>query len=245
MARRLQAARLPEGYARPFAVQEKPNYLGRNGGTIFLTSMLPYILTLSAITGAIYAALDQVAGEKSVVRSKPCLSRPPHAATSCSASSAPSGSPSALSAASSPSPASAWRLACIPRALTSWRREGCTSAQRPSGSACRHGAALAFAGLLLAVSTFARNQKEAQTYLAPIMMIVFVPMMASSPRDRCLPRNGRRSYSGASIIIKQALSGSFNVAFILIAFAASAVYAGLALTFATKLFQRESVLIKA
>ena len=50
---------------------------------------------------------------------------------------------------------------------------------------------------------------------------------------------------GASIIIKQALSGTYDIVFITIAFAASAVYAALALAFATRLFQKESVLTKA
>jgi sodium transport system permease protein len=49
----------------------------------------------------------------------------------------------------------------------------------------------------------------------------------------------------ASLIIKQALNGNYNFAFIGLAFAASVVYAGLSLAIATRMFQNENVLIKA
>jgi sodium transport system permease protein len=49
----------------------------------------------------------------------------------------------------------------------------------------------------------------------------------------------------AALIIKQALAGSFDSAFIALAFLASLVYAAVALAFATRLFGNEGVLIKA
>jgi sodium transport system permease protein len=104
-----------------------------------------------------------------------------------------------------------------------------------------------FAGILLAVSTFARNQKEAQTYLGSLFPLVLVPallgmILGAESASRLL---ALVPILNAALIIKQALSGSYDPVFIGLAFAASAVYAAAALWLATRLFQKESVLIKA
>ena len=102
-----------------------------------------------------------------------------------------------------------------------------------------------FAGALLAVSTFARNQKEAQTYLLTLLPLVMIPALFSMALDSDvgLPV-ALVPILNAAIIIKQALNGSYNASFIALAFVASAIYAGGALLFATRLFEKESVLIK-
>ncbi len=247
VALRLQAAQLPAGAAHPFAIAEKPISTGGNGGTIFLTMMLPYILTLSAVTGAIYASLDQVAGEKERGTLETLLVSP------ASRRDIVLGKFGAVV------------MVCLISSILSITGLGLAFSLHTKGldlmakGGLHLGApavgvcmlvmlplSVLFAGLLLAVSTFARNQKEAQTYLGPILMVVFVPMMASiflgtdvSLGMAVVP------IMGASIIIKQALSGTYDLAFILTAFAASTLYAGIALAVATKLFQSESVLIKA
>ena len=49
----------------------------------------------------------------------------------------------------------------------------------------------------------------------------------------------------AALILKQAISNTFDPLFIAVAFAASIAYAAVAVTFATRLFEKESVLLKA
>ena len=49
----------------------------------------------------------------------------------------------------------------------------------------------------------------------------------------------------AALVLKQAISNTFEPLFIVVAFTASIAYAALALAFATRLFQKESVLLKA
>jgi ABC-type Na+ efflux pump, permease component len=106
--------------------------------------------------------------------------------------------------------------------------------------------AILFAGILLALSTFARNQKEAQTYLGPLFIVVLLPSMLSMMIGTEVARTiALVPIMNASLIIKQALSGTFDPTFIAIAFAASVVYAGIALVAATRLFQSETVLLKA
>ncbi len=106
--------------------------------------------------------------------------------------------------------------------------------------------AVLFAGILMAVSTFARNQKEAQTYQGPLLMAVLLPAMMST----MIGTDAGRVLAlvpilNATMVLKQALSNSIDPLFLGIAVASSVVYAGLALLFATRLFQKESVLIKS
>jgi ABC-type Na+ efflux pump permease subunit len=102
------------------------------------------------------------------------------------------------------------------------------------------------AGLLLAISTFARSQKEAQGYLGPVflavtaaaMLSMFVKTEASWPFALVPILN-------AALVLKQAIANTFDARFILLAAGASVAYASLALWLATRLFEKESVLLKA
>lgn len=247
VADRLRVHQLPSDYAHPFKIEETPIKSGGNTGSFFLTMMLPYVLALAAFGGAIYAAFDQVAGEKERGTLETLLVSPASrrdivlgkfgavvgvCLVSCVLSivglilafSTRSKAMSALAEGGlhlSPAAAAVVLLVMLPMSVM-------------------------FAGLLLTVSTYARNQKEAQTYLSPLMMLVVVPSMASM----FVGADASRSLAfvpilGSSVIIKQALSGTFDVLFIVLAFGASALYAGLAIAVATYLFQKEAILIKA
>ncbi len=102
------------------------------------------------------------------------------------------------------------------------------------------------AGVLLAISTFARNQKEAQTYLSPVLVVVTVCAMMSM----FLKADSSIYYAlvpilNAALVLKSALDGTVAPLFVAIASVASFVYAGVALAFSVALFQKEEVLLKA
>mgnify|MGYP003349801162 CR=1 FL=1 len=106
--------------------------------------------------------------------------------------------------------------------------------------------AVLFAGVLLAISTYSRNQKEAQTYLGPVMILVIIPSMMSM----FVKSDAAISYAvipvlNATLVLKQALAGSFNGSFLGIAVVASITYASMALALVVKMFQKESILLKA
>lgn len=244
---RLARQNLPTEFATPFKVSETPIAEGGSNATFILAMMLPYILVISTFSGAIYAAFDQVAGEKERGTLETLLVAPASrrdivlgkfgaVVGVCLISSILSivGLIFSFSIRSkafewlskgglhlSPTAVIVTLLVMLPLAVL-------------------------FAGLLLAVSTFARNQKEAQTYLAPLFMVVLLPAMSSMfMTTEAAKTTALIPILNASIIIKQALSGSYDPVFIGLAFAVSVVYAALALTIATRLFQKESVLIKA
>ncbi len=100
--------------------------------------------------------------------------------------------------------------------------------------------------LLMILSAFARNQKEAQSYSLPFVMVVILPALLSL-------FVGDENPLGMSLIpllncalaIKQSLAGSLTVAFFGLTLLSSGVYAALAITVCTALFNREEILFRS
>lgn len=244
---RLAARSLPTDFATPFLVSRKAIAQGGTQGTLFLAMMLPYILAVSAFGGAIYAAFDQVAGEKERGTLETLLVSP---ASRRDIVLGKFGAVVAVCLISSLLSIVGMIFAFTSRAKAfEWIAKGGMTLS-PTGIGVTLlvmiPLSVLFAGLLLAVSTFARNQKEAQTYLGPLFMLVLMPAMASMILGSDVARAvALVPVLNTTIIIKQALASSYDPVFILLAFLASALYAGVALAYATRLFQKESVLIKA
>ena len=247
VARRIKISALPGDFATPFQTKTRGIPGGSGPALAFLTMMLPYILILSAFGGAIYAAFDQVAGEKErgtletllvapVSRRDIAIGKFTAVVGVCLVSSV-----LAIAGLSVPFysglKAYAWMakggLALGPFAL-------------PVVLLALLPISVLFAGALLAVSTFSRNQKEAQTYLITLMPLVMLPAIASMAIDSDvgLPV-ALVPVLNAAVIIKQALNGSYHAPFIAVAFLSSLLYAAASLFFVTRLFEKESVLIKA
>jgi len=104
-----------------------------------------------------------------------------------------------------------------------------------------------FAGLQIALSTYARSFKEAQVYLSFLMIAAMVPAytnMFTQPND--IP-----FYSFLLPVVntisafKIVLGGSVNYFYLLMAFASSIVYVILALAVAVMMFKREKFLFRS
>lgn len=247
VTRRLAARSLPPGFDAPFRVVEAPIKSGGSAGMLVLSSLLPYLLIISAFSGTIYAAFDQVAGEKERGTLETLLVSP------ASRRDIVLGKFGVIVAVCLIS--SVLTIAGLGIAFGSglhafaWLSQGGVRL----GGAAVGVIALAllplsalFGGLLLAVSTYARNQKEAQTILGPLFTLIMVPAIMSMTMTSDIARSlALVPVLNAALIIKQALAGSFDAGFIALAFLASLVYAAASLVFATRLFQNEGVLIKA
>ena len=168
--------------------------------------------------GGASVAIDTVAGEKERgTRSKRCSSRRSRGGSWSSASSARSSSRTLLSSILS-------LLGLILRVSLRWpaASAGDTGDDGASAGGLKlSGLAMAAmflvqiplavmgAGLLLAVSTFARNQKEASTYLMPVMMLfssvsamMTMFLKASAPLWWAF-----MPVTNAALVLKQALEG--------------------------------------
>ncbi|KPU26540.1 hypothetical protein TR13x_09680 [Caloranaerobacter sp. TR13] len=108
------------------------------------------------------------------------------------------------------------------------------------------GLTLTFSSLELAVSFYARNFKEAQTYLTPITIIMLIPAYLTMYLDgKAIPK----VYFHIPIInvisiIKEALVSIYNPAHIGIVLIWMIVYISIALTVTVKLFNKETVIFR-
>ncbi len=228
VARRLAARSLPPGFAAPFRVVETPIKSGGSAGMLLLSSLLPYLLIISAFSGTLETLLVSPASRRDIVLGKFGV-----IVAVCLLSSVLTILGMGISFGSGLH-AFAWL------AQGGVRLGG--AAVGVIGLALLPLSAL-FAGLLLAVSTYARNQKEAQTILGPLFTLITVPaMMSMTMTSDIAPSLALVPVLNAALIIKQALVGSFDPRFIALAFLASLVYAAASLAFATRPFQNEAVL---
>ncbi|MDX1931681.1 MAG: ABC transporter permease [Capsulimonadales bacterium] len=241
-AERLHENGLSMEIAKPFDTVREPIKGGGNVGAVLLATTLPYMLAIYAIMGGISAANDSVAGEKergtletllvsAVSRRDLVLGKFNAIAVSALISSCLSvvglfvglnmQNNSQLNFTLKPVAVIAILLVQIPLAVL--------------GS-----------GMLLAISTYARNQKEAQTYLAPVLVAVTVAAMLSM----FLKADSGIVFAivpilNAALVLKASLDGTFNILFITLACITSVLYAGVAVVAAIRMFEQESVLMKA
>lgn len=104
---------------------------------------------------------------------------------------------------------------------------------------------LTSAGLLF-ISSFARNQKEAQAYIFPLVAIVLFPAALSSILGAESPLyTAFIPILNIALAMKQLLGNVFDLQFFCIALGTSFAYAFAAMKAAASLFQKESILFRA
>lgn len=106
--------------------------------------------------------------------------------------------------------------------------------------------AVLFSAALLAISVYARNYKEAQSYIGPLMFLVILPAMGSFlPGVELNTKMALVPILNVSLLAKEILSGQFPMNLIAVIFGTTTVYAAVALFFACRQFQKEEVLFRA
>lgn len=247
VALRLQENGLPQQLATPFGITEQNIKGGASAGTAIVSSMLPYILALYAITGGAYLANDTVAGEKERGTLETLLVSPASRRDIVTGKFLAVATTSMIGGA----------LSVVGFILPFYLKISAYEWLSKSGiTLTATGIAAMFlvliplsvmgAGVLLTVSTFARNQREAQSYLIPVMMLSTTGAIASLVLKSEAPLFWAAvPITNASLVLKQALEGVWNPAFVGIAFVTTIIYATVAVMFAAHSFQKESILLKA
>ncbi len=100
---------------------------------------------------------------------------------------------------------------------------------------------LFFAAAVLVVGLFARNYREANSYLTPVMLLTFVPLFVSLTEPKTTPALLITPTVNTSIIIRDVLTGQATAGAFLLAFLSSSLYAGLMLSLAARLFRTEDL----
>jgi sodium transport system permease protein len=262
LVERLVAHGLPPGFAHPFEIRAEnvapPEKVGGNT----LGGFIPYVIIMLCFAGVIYPAIDLMAGEKERGTLETLLCSPAAridlvlgkfllvltvALTTV-----------ACSLASMALTAFAGGLALV--------GSGRVGAGGLSAGLSKGGEvlptldplglvgvvvlvlplAVLFAALALAISLWARTQKEAQTYLAPLGLVVILPAIAA-----VLPGvelNGLLALVpvlNIALACKELVSGVWPWGQLALIFGSTCVYAAAALAGCVSMFNRESVLFRS
>ncbi len=249
-ARILAQRGLPATVARPFEVNEKnvapPERVGGN----LIGGIIPYFIIFLCFTGAMYPAMDITAGEKERGTMELLLASPAargdivlgkflmvltgslssvlFSLVSLLATLSLVGSVSGAAAAKAASAPSVDPLGIL----------GVLAMVLP--------VAVLFSAALFTLSLFAKSFKEAQSYVGPIAILIALPCVIGMLPG--IELNLRLSFVpilNLSLVSKEMLSGVWHWGYIALIFGSSALYAGIALFAADRMFRREAVLFRS
>lgn len=244
----LNVQHLPAWMAAP--VHAKPEDVTQNkNASGILTSILPYLIVFWAFVGGMSSAADMVAGEKErntletllitpVPRTRIVLGKFLALATICLMSSL-SGLVAVFVAAYSHLPGTATLFA---------NGTGLGPAAVGSILLVLLPTVALFASVLIAISTFAKNSREAQTYLSLASLAVAMPSLfsqflgftdfATARWINLIP------VLNASAAVRSALIGKLDATSVVLTTGTSALLAIISIFVAIRLFNREQVLLR-
>ena len=249
---RLVGRGLPAALVKPFEVTVKnvapPEKVTGN----MFGGMIPYIFILLCFTGAMYPAMDLIAGEKERGTMETILCSPvarqdlvlgkflmvlTASLTTVVVSLVSMGLTLAVRA-STMSPAD----------IAGAMRDGGPSFD-PAGLlmvfAMVFPVAVLFCALLLAVSLFARSIKEASSYASPMIILIIIPaMMGMMPGVELNAHLALVPILNIALVSKELVSGVFHWNYLALIFGSTCVYAAAALAACVHMFNREQVLFR-
>lgn len=102
-----------------------------------------------------------------------------------------------------------------------------------------------FSALLMSIAVFARSYREAQSYISPLMIVAILPAMVSFiPGIGPTIKLALIPVINVSLMLKETLMGRYDPVLILLTVVSTVVYAAFAIWTAFRQFQRESVLFR-
>lgn len=247
VAERLRAEGLSEDILEPFEVSRENVAPPERVTGALLGGLLPYILIMLCITGAIYPAMDLTAGEKERGTMETLLSSPVSRTTLVLGKFLVVLTFSALTAllAVTALGGTFWIAmsqlqatgAIIELAISPMAIVGFFILLLP--------VAALFSALLLVLSLFARTFREAQTYVSPLMIVAILPAgIALMPGVELTPSLVLVPVLNISLIGRDILSGIYDWGYIAAILVSSTCYAGAALWMAVRLFHKEGVVFR-
>lgn len=235
-------------FVQPIAMRTQAMQTQNPAGNLILSIFLPYVIVLSAFFGAVSPAFDSVAGEKERGTIETLL------ATPASRQQIVWGKYLTVVVVCLMAAVFAMLGMLIAFALPTSSRVFMEQASRFGISASAVGIlfitllplTVFYSAILIIISTFARNQKEAQTYLIPLSSLIVLPAVASMfVRTESAFWLSAVPVLNSAIIIKQVLTGIVDMRFVLFSLFISCAIAAATLQIATRLFERETVLLSS
>ncbi len=254
VSERLAERSLPATLVRPFEIARQnvapPEKIGGN----LFGGLVPYLIIILCFTGAMYPALDLTAGEKERGTMETLLCSPVARGDIVLGKflMVLTGSIAAMV------------MSLVSLALTA----GVAGLLLPAGGGAPgagEGSALPmidplgllgvvalvlpvavfFSAVIFTVALFAKSYKEAQSYVAPMMIVVILPAVVGMlPGIELNLRLALVPILNLSLVCKEMLSGVWNWHYIALIMGSTCAYAAVALVVAVRMFKRESVMFR-
>lgn len=251
VSERLQDRGVPAELLAPFATEERNVASPQKVGGTVLGGIIPYVIILLALTGAMYPAIDLTAGEKERGTIETILASPVSRASLAAGKFL-----TVLTASFVTTVLSLASLAATMRfapSLMTFGDNGAGGLRLDVGPAAVAGVlamvlpvSILFSAALLAIALQAKSYKEAQSYISPLMIVVILPAVSAMlPGVELDTRLALVPILNVSLVCKEILSGTYHWDRIGLILVSSSVYALVALAVAARTFQRESVLFRS
>jgi len=247
---RLAARDFPAKLLKPFEVRQANVAPPKKVSGNLIGSIIPYVLILMCMTGAMYPAVDLAAGEKErgtmetllcspVSRTHLVLGKCLMVLTAALATTLLSLSSMGVSfALVKKLAAGVAKSGALPLTIDPASLAAVFAMMLPM--------ALLFSAAMLAIALFSRSSKEAHSYLQPLLIVTIMPAVASLlPGVELNHWLALIPVLNVSLACKEILSGTYHWNYIALIFGSTCVYAAGALAAAVALFKRESVLFRA
>ena len=244
---RLAAEKLPASLLKPFEIKQQNVVSAEKVAGETVGGIIPYLVIIMCLTGAMYPAMDLTAGEKERATMETILSSP------ISRTHLVLGKFLLVLTASLVTAA----LSVTSMGVSSWVFQ--RFQDQTSGIHISIGIiavlsvfmvalplAVLFSAALITIALFAKSYKEAQSYISPLMVVVIVPAVAAMlPGVELTPRLSLVPILNVSLLCKELIAGNYHWNSIALIFLSTCLYAVAALFVAVKMFQRESVLFRS
>jgi sodium transport system permease protein len=242
--RRLRERLLPETLVTPFDIQRTNVATPRQVTGTILGMILPYLIIVMCLAGAIYPSIDLTTGEKERGTLETLLSSPV-ARTNLVLGKGLVVLTVSLAAA-------LLSLSSNGVALIFLRDSGFAKLLLALDPLALAGVcivmiplAIFLASMAVAVGLFARSCKEANTYLQPMLLLAIAPaIVAALPGVDFNYGMALIPVLNMSLLCKELLAGTWHWGHVLLVFGSMTLYAALAVAAAVALFKRESVLFR-
>jgi len=234
---------------RPLEIEPRSVASPRKLGGALLGQILPFLLVIMTVTGAIYPAIDLTAGERERGTLETLMVAP------VPASQIVAGKflvvvtialfSSALNLASMGATVRFGGVAdAMSRALPGAEPIAIPVGVLPIVLLAMVPFAVLFSALMLATCSIARTFKEAQNYMTPVMMAALIPAMITSymPSVRLTGLVTVLPVANVVVMVRELFLGHYSIAAMLTAFLSTSFYALAAVAFAARLFGQEAVL---
>ncbi|MCS7309492.1 MAG: ABC transporter permease [Armatimonadota bacterium] len=235
-------------FTQPLALVTQPIETENPVGNLILSIILPYVIVLSGFFGAVSPAFDLIAGEKERGTLETLLATPASrrqivwgkflTVTTVCMVAALFAMLGMLLAFSLPASSHLFTEQVGKFSLPPAAMVALVITLLPLS--------VFYSAILTIISTFARNQKEAQTYLIPLSTLIVLPAVASMfARTESGLWLAMVPILNSAMTIKQVLTGVLDPLFVSVSLLVSGLVAIVSLQVATRLFDRETVLLSS